>query len=248
MTWIASVDRPPNRFCRTIKMPPLRRGYLRCRIGCHKKGMPPAPFRVPPGLWQQLHDKGENPATAGCWDSQRSWRCSRPPRFVPSVSARVCQASASDLAAAQVAKVQWQERKEALMTVNTEFNMVHGEYVGDRGWTWKPVPEIRRGGVRAYATGKTPALKPHGRKCVYDDASHYWSVQVGDAWLQSLHGSNALTPAEVTGWEYDDGHYAMWALTERIKFVAIGAASSAGSSDAASAAPAATYDETCQQV
>ena len=37
----------------------------------------------------------------------------------------------------------------------------------------------------------------------------------------SALGSDAATPCDVPGWEYDDGHYATWGLTDQIRFVTL---------------------------
>ena len=38
---------------------------------------------------------------------------------------------------------------------------------------------------------------------------------------ESALGSDAATPCDVTGWEYDDGHYAKWGITSEISFVTL---------------------------
>ena len=55
----------------------------------------------------------------------------------------------------------------------------------------------------------------------YEPEEGRWRIEWGDGWAQSAMGSDAATPCEVSGWEYDDGHYATWGMTSAIRFVSL---------------------------
>jgi hypothetical protein len=69
------------------------------------------------------------------------------------------------------------------------------------------------------------AGKPPGRYACksirYDPKKGSWRIEWGDGWAESALGSDAATPCEVSGWEYDDGHYATWGLSDKIRFVTL---------------------------
>lgn len=72
----------------------------------------------------------------------------------------------------------------------------------------------------ANKVGRPP--ERHACKSIrYNPKGGSWRIEWGDGWAESALGSDAATPCEVCGFEYDDGHYATWGLTDRIRFVSL---------------------------
>jgi hypothetical protein len=190
-----------------------RAAYMRCMGNVSNM-----PCDISNGNWQQLHaTRGqEHPHTEGTWDNPRSWQGDAPPCFKQSKAISVKPATAEQISAAAATRSKFLE-KLASKTWHRDSFFMHQDYrvCGSRARNspWKPIPGMLKGKRPVYVRNKALKFKEY-YNCSYDKTEQRWVLWYGDAFAYSLRGSNALFPGDVKEWEYDDGHYAFWSLSD----------------------------------
>lgn len=150
---------------------------------------------------------------AGGCSRSASWRLSvaGEPGEVALLTAILSNGTAAERAAEAMAEAAFQDERAAAASAEAREKEDKAALRGTR----------RRLTYVANKEGKMPSRFSCKPISYYDASNGQWRIEYGDGWAESALGSDAATPCEVDGWEYDDGHYAKWGLTRKIGFASL---------------------------
>jgi hypothetical protein len=188
----------------------VRCGYLRSEASASMSATFPWEIQD----WEELNPSyGENPTSNSCdWVNTRSWACEQPPDFSVNGSIVVRLASDEDIHAAELEASRRKRLVKAITGGKFKAPALLVSDPGDTYGTFVAIPGCYQNQRPVYAGISSQGSYMELKHTKSGRDGWKWCCDVGDAFINSTCGCSDILPQDVKNWEYDDGHYARWAI------------------------------------